>query len=181
MSSGPEGVKKDEKRGPSTKTIVLIILITVIVCGTAIAAILLLRENDPAPTPSPISGIPVTEENVREIGDQIQDMVDRSMFETYYSSTWRFPDGSSPASSFLMGNSAGNNYPFYFTLTIAGESEPIFTSGILPLGTQIGEVVLDRDLDAGTYRALCDIHMIDENGEEIETNMGFEIALIIEN
>jgi hypothetical protein len=146
-----------------------------------IVVVLLLREEESAVSTGPLGGIPVTAENVSEIGAQIADQIDRGMFETYYSQTWRFPDGSSPASSFLMGNSANNRYPYYFTLTLTGDDEPVFTSGLIPLGTQLGEIVLDRDLDAGTYSAVANIHMIDEDGAEVPTNMGFEITLVIDN
>jgi hypothetical protein len=184
MSNKLGGEKKEEKKGLSTKAVVLIILITIIVCGTALAAVLLLREGNtpPAPAPTPVmGGIPVTAENVQEIDAQLEQEIDRGMFETYYSPTWRFPDGSSPASSFLMGNSANNQFPFYFTVILDGENEPIFTSDLLPLGMQLGEIVLDRDLDAGSYPAVINIHMIDDEGAEVESNMGFAVTLIIEN
>ncbi len=181
MSSSPEDTIKKEKKGLSTKALVLIILIVILLCGTAIAIVLLLRENETQPAPIN-NGIPVTAENVREIDRQIDEQVERGMFETYYSPTWTFPDGSSPASNFLMGNSPANRYPFYFTLALTGaEDDLIYTSDVLPVGMQLGELVLDRDLDAGTYSAAISVHMVDDEGVEIQSNMGFIITLIIEN
>jgi hypothetical protein len=100
------------------------------------------------------------------------------MFETHMNTIWSFRDGHSPSHDAVMGNAAGNNFPFYFTVTL-DTGEVIFTSGLLPLGTQIDGILLDRALDAGTYPAVVNIHMIDD-GVPVETNMGINITLIIE-
>ena len=49
------------------------------------------------------------------------------------------------------------------------------------MGTQIKDIVLTKDLDAGEYPAVVNIHMVDDtkNNEPIESNMGFNITLVI--
>jgi methionine-rich copper-binding protein CopC len=49
------------------------------------------------------------------------------------------------------------------------------------VGSQVAEIVLDKDLEAGTYPALLTVHMVEEDGAEVESNMGFNITLIVEN
>jgi hypothetical protein len=177
----PEGTKK---KGLSTQATVLIIALTLIIAGTAIAAILILGKKEPpvvvvqAETPRPRV---VTEENYRELQEVRGERVAKGMFYTHFSNLWTFPDGKSASTDAVMGNSANNLYPFYFTLTLADTGELVYTSGVLPLGTEIDQLVLDTELPAGTYPAVIGIHMIDENGEERESDSGFNITLDIQS
>jgi hypothetical protein len=163
-------------KGLTTKKIILILGIFVIVCAAIIIAILLLR------TPEPAGGVPVIDENnLEEIMSEIEEKVARGMFETHMTTTWSFPDGQSPSSDAVMGNSAANNFPFWFTVTLADSGEIVYTSSLMPVGSQLAEIVLGEDLDAGTYPAVITIHMVDEEGEEVESNMGFNITLLVAN
>ncbi len=180
MQDGKSTSDAVKKKGLSNQAVILIIVIGILICGTVIAVVLLLGREEPQPAVTGRNPI-LTADNYLEIQQEVADRVDKSMFETYMNTTWRFPDGESASSNAVMGNSDANNFPFYFTVTLEGETEPIFTSGLLPLGTRIGEIVLDRDLEQGTYPAVVHIHMVDDDGVLLEGNMGFNIALEIES
>ncbi|MDR1961319.1 MAG: hypothetical protein LBQ16_03460 [Gracilibacteraceae bacterium] len=171
-------------KGLTTKKIILILGALVIICATVVVTVLLLR--DPGTTDIQASLVPagapvVDESNINEITGEIKEKVARGMFETHMNTTWSFPDGASASGDAVMGNAASNNYPFWFTITLSGTNEIVYTSSLLPVGTQLAEIVLDKDLAAGTYPAVLTVHMVDEEGAEVEGNMGFGIALIIEN
>ena len=121
----------------------------------------------------------ITEANVSTIQSEVREKVERGMFATYMNVTWRFPDGSSPSTNAVMGNSSSNIYPFWFTVAIVETSEIVYTSGLLPVGTQLDELILDEPLPAGRYPAVIKIHMVDENNEPMESNMNFNITLIV--
>jgi len=121
----------------------------------------------------------ISSDNLDDIKQAITEKVERGMFSTYMNTTWTFPDSKSPSSDAVMGNSPNNNYPFWFSLAI-GDDE-IYRSSLLPVGTQLKEVILTADLPPGTHNALMDINMVDENGEPVESNMKFAITLIIRN
>jgi hypothetical protein len=95
---------------------------------------------------------------------------------------WRFPDGEIPSSNAIMGNSASNNFPFWFTVALEDGRE-VYSSSLLPIGTSLKEIILSEDLDAGIYPAVMNINMIDpdNDNEQIETNAAFNITLIVEN
>jgi hypothetical protein len=170
---------KTAQKGLTTKHIILILGALVIVCAAVITGILLLRQ--PAATTVEIAGAKVVDQsNLSTIEEEIEDKVAKGMFETHMNTTWYFPDGKSPSKNALMGNSASNNYPFWFTVMLSDTQEVVYTSSLLPLGTQIEEIKLDKDLEKGTYNAVVSLHMVDENGAEVESNMGFNITLIIE-
>lgn len=163
-------------QGLTVKHIVLVLGSLAIVCGAVITAIILLR-----PTESLTAGMPVIDEsNLAEIQAEMEEKAAKGMFETHMNTTWTFPDGESPSSDAVMGNSPNNNYPFWFTVTLSNLNKIVYTSSLLPVGAQIAEIVLEEDLDAGTYPALLTVHMMEEDGAEVESNMGFNITLVVE-
>jgi hypothetical protein len=170
--------KRDAKpSGLTTKHIILILGILVVVCAAVVAAIVLTREAPPAQTGARV----IDESNIEEITAEIEEKVAKGMFETHMTTIWTFPDGASPSSDAVMGNSPNNNYPFWFELSLYSTGEVVYSSSLLPVGSQIAEIVLEKDLDAGTYDTLLTIHMVEEDGAEVESNMGFNITLIVEN
>ena len=118
-------------------------------------------------------------DNLDDIKQAITEKVERGMFSTYMNTTWTFPDSKTPSSDAVMGNSPNNNYTFWFNLTV-GDNE-VFRSSLMPVGSQLREIVLTEELPPGTYNALMDINMVDETGEPVESNMKFVITLIIQN
>lgn len=165
---------KTAAKGLTTKKIVLIFGSLIIICAAVIIAILLLRQEP--------EGIPVANAgNIEQIQGEVKDKVAKGMFMTHMNTTWTFADGESASYDAVMGNSSANTYPFWFKLTLADTSEVLYQSGTIPVGQQISEIKLEKDLEKGTYPAVINIQMVDENGEELESNMGFNISLVIEN
>jgi hypothetical protein len=163
-------------RGLQTKHIVLILGIALIAAAAVVTVILLTRDK-PADT---IAGIPVINaDNLADVEEEIREKVEKGMFVTHMNTMWTFPDGKSPSDDAVMGNSSANSYPFWFELISGGEL--LFKSDLLPVGTQIKDIVLTKDLDAGEYPAVVNIHMVDDtnDNEPIESNMGFNITLVI--
>lgn len=167
-------------KGLTTKHIILILGSLVIVCAAVVITILLLRQ--PMSQEAIPSGVPiVNKNNLASIEDSIDEKVADGMFETHMNTTWEFPDGKSASSNAVMGNSASNRYPFWFTVTLDDTKEVVYTSSLLPLGTQLEEIKLNKELKKGAYSAAITIHMVDEKGVEVESNMGFNITLKVKS
>lgn len=165
-------------KGLTTKHVILILGSLVIIVAGVIIAILLLRD----PGPKIVNGVPViNKNNLSDIRSDIEDKVAKGMFETHMNTTWKFEKGNSVSYNAVMGNSSSNNYPFWFTVTCTDTNEIVYTSSMMPVGTQLEEIKLVKELEKGTYPAVVTIHMVDEAGAEVEGNMGFNISLIIEN
>jgi hypothetical protein len=167
----------------TTKRIVLILGALVIVCATIIIAIIILRSQEAsiASGPLPLGNLVVDESNLEAIGKEIEEKVAKGMFETHMNTAWTFPDGSSASTDAIMGNAPSNRYPFWFEVALSDTGAIVYTSSLMPIGTQLQEIKLNTDLSKGVYNALLTIHMIDEDNAEIESNVGFNITLIIEN
>ena len=161
-------------KGLTTKHIILIFGSLIIICAAIIIAVFLLKDKPEEVTPV------LTADNLEQIQGEVQDKVAKGMFMTHMNTTWNFPDGNSPSRNAVMGNSSGNSYPFWFTVTLSDTDEVIYQSGLLPVGQQLSEIKLDKDLDKGTYAAVATVHLVDENGEEVDSNMDFNISLVVE-
>jgi hypothetical protein len=175
----PQSDRNGQGKGLGTKHIVLILGCLLIIAAAVVAVILLTGREAPN---TDTGGIPVINpDNLADVEADIREKVEKGMFATHMNTVWTFPDGKSPSDDAVMGNSGANSYPFWFEVTVDGET--VFTSDLLPVGTQIKEIVLDKDLDAGEYAAVLSIHMVDDtnNNEPIESNMGFNITLFIQN
>lgn len=164
------------KKGLTTKHVILILGSLIIICAAIVVAIFLLKDK---PEQSGISVI--NESNLEQIQGKVEENVAKGMFMTHMNTTWIFPDGKSSSSNAIMGNAAENNYPFWFTVTLPDTEEIIFQSGLMPVGTQLSKIKLDKNLKMGTYPAVITIHMIDDEGEEVEGNMTFNITLEVKN
>ena len=159
----------------TTKHVILILGALIIICAAVVTAIFFMtREIPDEMTPVANAG------NLEDIKSQVQDKVSKGMFMTHMNTTWVFPDGKSASSNAVMGNSSANNYPFWFTLKLADTDEVLYKSGTLPVGQQLSEIKLDKDLAKGDYPAVINIQMVDENGTDVESNMAFNITLTVE-
>ena len=167
------------KTGLTTKHVALILGLTLILAAAAIVAVLLLRTKEQEAQVNP--GVDISLANIESIVADANERVERGMFRTHMNTTWSFRDGKSQSHDAVMGNSASNNFDFYFTVTLQ-TGELVFTSGLIPLGSQIKDIVLDEELPAGTYPAVVHIQMIGDDGVPIEANsMGLNITLVIES
>ena len=91
---------------------------------------------------------------------------------------WVCPDGASASSNALVRNEANNTNDVYFDLLLRDSQETIYESPVIPLGSYLDNIKLDKDLDAGTYRCVIVYHLLDENQNTVSTlNMGLTITV----
>ena len=176
--------KEKEKRGLTGKHVALILGIVLILAAAAVIIVYLLTRGADIIEVSvqpPSGNMVVDEDNVMNIRDMLREQIDRGLFTTYMTSTWTFPDGNSPSTDAVMGNSEHNKFPFWFTVKLYGTEEVVFTSTLLPVGSQLAEIKLDTPLPQGRYNAEIDINMIDLDGFPVENNIGLGITLVVLN
>jgi len=184
VQSGEAGRKNNNRA-----VIVVGCLIIVALVGVIIALVMNLNRGEPEPTPivqEESSGerraVVVQEENVQEVLEALEeeDITPQGYYTASMNTTWRFPDGVSPSSNAYVGNVVGNTNDVYFDVALRETGETIYASPILPVGTEISHLKLDKDLDAGTYSCVCTYHLVDENQNTLSTvNMG--VTVIVES
>lgn len=172
----PDISQRSAKKGLTKTHVILIIGFLVVIALIVFLFFYFNKKEEPAELGA--VGI-ITEENLGEITDTLAKKMDQANFETYMSNDWSFPDGKSPSTNAIIGNSAANNYDFYFTVTLNDTGEEVYKSGLIPVGKTLAELKLNKELPDGTYSAICSYHLIDENGKEIESTLGFNVTLRI--
>ena len=68
-----------------------------------------------------------------------------------------------------MENSNANKNPVYFEVTRSDTDETIFESPIIPVGSHMEKITLDKKLSAGTHDCVVTYHLLDDDEETIST------------
>lgn len=150
------------------------VILVIIVVGVVI---LTQKKDNSTPLPAGTNFV-VDESNLETIQNQMKELVEDGMYEMSMSTNWVFPDGESAASDFYLANPSSNHYPITFEILLNGE-EVIYSSSLIPVGKQLGELKLDKDLEAGSYDAVCMYHLWKEDGTENST-FGVNIRISVE-
>lgn len=171
---------EEMNKGLTTNQKILIGGFAIVVIVVAIVGFFLYRafSNRQEPATSSAGGnLVVDESNLSEIENMLSEAVEDGMFEVNMSTTWNFPDGKSASTDAYLANGTANHYPISFDVVLNGE-EVVYSSTVIPVGNQIKEIKLDKELTAGTYEAVCLYHLWKEDGTENST-FGVNITLNI--
>lgn len=166
--------KKGEEQKNSKKKKIIIIVCILLVIIAAVAVFLWLRR------PKNV----LTEENYKQIMEDMDNQVQEGYFETYMNTDWTFPDGASETTDAILGNSPNNKKPIRCEVMLADTEEVIYSTGVLPVGAELPPFKLDVDLDAGTYDAVCMVYLLDEEEDgsySDYSNAGFNVTITVQN
>lgn len=156
-----EEVKSKNKKGGK---IGLAICVIVIIVLCVIIYLLLHREDDKTKR-----NVVVNEENVEQVLSDIEDRVPAGNYEVMMNSTWTFKNGSASSEDAYVANSRANQNPVYFEITRSDTEEMIFESPIIPVGSHLDNITLDKELPAGSHDCVMTYHLLDDEEESIST------------
>lgn len=166
------GTQEEQKKKKKKIVIIMILLLLLIIA--AVVIYLLTRKPNRV----------ITEENYKQIAEEMENEVREGYFETYMNTTWTFPDGASETTDAILGNSPNNKKPIRCEVILNDTEEVVLSTGVLPVGAELPPFKLDVDLDAGTYNAICMVYLLDEEegGEYTEySSAGFNVTILVEN
>ena len=165
----------EKKKGRLTTTHKILIggfaVVIALVC--AIGYFLLKPEED-----TKGGSLVVDESNLEDLREMVNNKEPEGMFEVNMNTVWHFENGSVASSDAYLANGTANNLPLSFEIIV--DNEVVYTSTVIPVGNRIKDIVLDKDLDAGTYSAVCQYTLWNEDGTE-DSSFGVNIQLVIEN
>ncbi len=159
----------------TTQKILIIGFICILAAIGAVAYFLLKKEAPAAETTG--NSLLVDDSNLDDIGNQMAEAVADGMFEVNMNTIWNFPDSKSPSADAYVANGSANRYPVSFEILLDG-TEQIYASPVIPVGKQIKEIKLEKELSAGTYEAVCMYHLWAEDGTE-NSSFGVNVTLNI--
>ena len=167
------GRKKEDSKKKKRKKIFIIVICILL---TIIVAAVIYYLTRPKGT--------MTEGNYKQIMEDIDNEVQEGYFETYMNTDWIFPDGTSETSNAILGNSPNNKKPIRCEVVLADTEEVIYKTDVIQVGAEVPPFKLDVDLDPGTYDAICQVYLLDEEDDGSFTDYsdaGFNVTITVEN
>ena len=179
-------MSEQENKKQTGKGILVIGVIAIVVVAALIGVIIFLLVKQRAPKEElPKRQVLVTEDNVEEVVEEIQELEEiKKVAPGYYTvtmfTTWHFKDGSEASYDGYVINVENNTNDVYFDIVMAeDESQILYSSPIIPIGGRLNEIKLNRDLDAGTYDTVCIYHLVDEEQNDL-SEVRVYLTLVIE-
>lgn len=171
------------------RRVIIIVAFVVLLGALAVCILLLLSKkedsNDISAETRPMSAAEkalergfVSEDSADDIMEEMADKVAEGMFECEMTMSWTFQDGSSVASNAYVANSKNNLHTLYFDVIDNETDELLYSSPMLPVGSELREIKLDKELPAGEYSAVVMYTLVDEDYEEV-SKVGFNITISV--
>ena len=88
-------------------------------------------------------------------------------------STWTFSDGQAYSRDAFVENPS--------SITVNGIKEPILTSPVLPVGSHLENITLDKALKAGTYNCTLTYTLLSMDGKESVGTLQMALKIIIQS
>lgn len=163
--------------------IIIGIVVALLLVIIGVLVFMLIRK-EAAEEPEESIGYVIDEGNYQQIQESMAEEVSEGYFETYMNTTWTFADGTSETKDAVLGNAPNNTKPIRCEVILNDTGEVVYKTGVLPVGAVLEPFKLDKDLDAGTYEAICQIYLLKEQEDGTYTdfsNAGFYVTIKVEN
>ncbi len=102
-----------------------------------------------------------------------------SSHDVKMNSTWTFSDGKAYSKDAFVENPSSNLNSVYFEIKVNGYDEPIFTSPVLPVGSHIENITLDKALKAGTYNCTLTYTLLSKDGKDSVGTLQMALKIIV--
>lgn len=161
------------KKGKSEKIIIIAGTVVIIALLGIIFFLLGSRKEDKEET-SEKRNIVVNESNAESVADQMAEEGQKYVEPGYYTvsmdTDWHFSRGDVVSDDARVDNLKENTNDVYFDVFLAGnEEEAIYQSPVIPRGSYLEKIELNKPLDKGTYDCVMVYHLVDEEQETIST------------
>ena len=173
-----EVAKESKQAGKGTK-FALIIAGIVIVALVAVVIVLLVRGKNTEDEAK--RNVVVNQDNAEQVAEELinESYVAPGYYSTQMSTEWHFETGDAVSDDAYVKNDAGNTNDVYFDVFLeSDEDEPILQSPVIPRGSELDKISLDKKLDAGTYDCVMVYHLIDDDQNTVSTlRVAFKIIV----
>lgn len=158
---------------------VIIIALFVMLCAALAVCVYLLLSKPEAEEDKLDRGF-VDENNAGTIMSEMGDKVAEGMFECKMTTSWVFEDGKSESPNAYVANVENNLHTLYFDVYDKTTDELLYSSPLIPVGSEIQGIKLDKELAKGEYDAVVMYTLVDESEKEV-SQAGFNITISVNN
>lgn len=160
------------KEGKNGKIIIIAgVVIIIVLLGVIIFMLASGKEDKEEPKKR---NIVVNESNAESVAAQMieegQEFVEPGYYTVSMDTDWHFSKGDAVSDDAWVDNLAENTNDVYFDVFLLdNEDEAIYQSPVIPRGSYLEKIALDKPLDKGTYDCVIVYHLVDEEQETIST------------
>lgn len=185
--SNQTGSKKGQKQ--NSLMIGLTAAFVVVLAALAVCIVLLVRKSDDSPDVSERGMVSnnggtaavlergfVDTKNAEEVVSEMANKVEEGMFECKMTTTWTFDNADAVSPNAYVANVESNRNTLYFDVYLDGTDEAIYSSPLLPVGTELQNIKLEKELPAGEYGATVVYTLVNDEYEEVSA-VGFKIKI----
>lgn len=86
-------------------------------------------------------------------------------FDVKMNAEWTFGNGKSASEDAYVENPAANSNSVFFTVSVSGLDEAVYTSPVLPPGSHLENIRFDRVLPPGGYNGVLTYHLLGAEGD----------------
>jgi hypothetical protein len=104
-----------------------------------------------------------------------------SSHDVKMNSAWTFSDGKAYSKDAFVENPSSNINSVYFDIKVNGYAESIFTSPVLPVGSHIENITLDKALKAGTYNCTLTYTLLSKDGKDSVGTLQMALKIIVQS
>lgn len=123
----------------------------------------------------------VTKDNVNEIVEQMEQSSQKvapGSYEVAMSTVWHFADGKAASTDSYVENSTANTNDVYFDIILKDSEEKIYSSPVIPVGSSMSEITLDKEMEAGSYDCVMVYSLLDGSQNVLSTvRVAFTIVI----
>lgn len=161
------------KEGKNGKIIIIVGAIVIIALLGIIIFLLGSGKQDEEETQEKRNVI-VNESNAESVAadmvEEAQEFVEPGYYTVSMDTDWHFSKGDAVSDDAWVDNLIENTNDVYFDVLLAdNEEEAIYQSPVIPRGSHLEKIELDKPLDKGTYDCVIVYHLVDEEQETIST------------
>lgn len=172
--------ERESKSGKGIKIIFAVGLLVIIILLSVIIFLLVNKDNEADKEKK--RNIVVNPDNIENVISQISNddqKIPVGSYEVTMNSTWKFANGREASENAYVENARSNTNDVYFDITRSDTEENIFSSPILPVGSHLENITLDKDLAAGTYNCIITYYLLDSDGNT-ESSVSLNMTIVVE-
>jgi hypothetical protein len=183
MVSGKKGGAG--KKGGINKAVPIVLVVVVILVLVGVIVFLLASRKDDDNESSESTekrSVLITPDNVDEVLKEMseEEYIAPGYYEVSISDRWVFETGTQESSNAFVQNNVTNTNDVYVDVVLADdEDHVIYSSPVIPRGAKLDGIVLDEDLEPGTYDCVAIYHLVDEEQTTVST-LRIAITVVVE-
>lgn len=152
-------ISRDSAKNSKKNTAIIVIIIGIVIIAIVALILLFARQTEPK------RNVVVTPDNVDEILSDMKGQATKpGTYEVKMNTTWNFDRGNKASSDAYVENSTANTNAVDFDIVLSETGETIFKSPVIPVGSHLENITLDKALKKGKYACVLTYHLLDDNG-----------------